>query len=716
MLVQKMKTFRDNVHGYIKIPVEYVVNLIDTEAFQRLRNIEQTGMRVLYPSARHDRFIHSLGTFHLGKKAFSNFKRNVFDGGAENRGNHYKVIKRLKKRNEEFWDWCQILFEVACLLHDCGHAPFSHSLEFFYDIELRERKNLKQVLVECVDSKEFERDFNGEGTPHERMSGLLVCTEFRGAIERILKTHELSGQNFGNSVEFVVRMIIGCRYVGNSPMNQIKNCLIELLNSSSIDVDSLDYIVRDAKLSGIDNMNVDIDRLLGSLTLVETTTFENCKFNKQRISASVIDGMLETGDNRAVVEGRCRGKFEVVGMCTGQLYADGHFDFAGTLINTKQEIPVRPLFAEKRSVSVNGIHDEKLMKVNQPISVEVCGIFGGNLEMSGSDLVFGENTDASVNLVVSNMQGEKGLSGISMSSAYIEGDLTGRFRGTLVGNFTDIPGGKLQCCLGYHKSSLSVIQNVITARNYEYQWIYSHHKVVYYSNYLLVDLLRGCIRFIQGNQKNEEGICESDNIIARMLSYETIAMYQKERREAFTFHNINFLRPMDADLISLFKMVWLDKRLETDSQLYRLFNEYYTRKYKKSLWKSYAEFSMFFSGFTNEEVRLIYYKLVESSHGDERKNYGYISGDVENVFLECGMQNVVWVNGDVKHKTLQPDRVFVLFNEGVFTYRTISSSNDIRFYTKTDIFYLYYETVEGKEVDVKRLKEFFGNVTKEKMR
>jgi len=54
------KLFRDTIHGYIKIPEKYVDVLIDTPHFQRLRRIEQTSMRVVYPCAHHDRFVHSL--------------------------------------------------------------------------------------------------------------------------------------------------------------------------------------------------------------------------------------------------------------------------------------------------------------------------------------------------------------------------------------------------------------------------------------------------------------------------------------------------------------------------------------------------------------------------------------------------------------------------------------------------------------------------------
>ena len=74
--INETKNFMDSVHGYITIPKCFVNNLIDTEYFQRLRNIEQTGMRVLYPAAKHDRFSHSLGVFHLGQKGVDSLLEN----------------------------------------------------------------------------------------------------------------------------------------------------------------------------------------------------------------------------------------------------------------------------------------------------------------------------------------------------------------------------------------------------------------------------------------------------------------------------------------------------------------------------------------------------------------------------------------------------------------------------------------------------------------
>lgn len=67
------KTIRDPMYGYITIEAPFA-QLLDTEEFQRLRNIRQTGYQSLYPSALHNRFVHSLGVFHLGKKPWAILK------------------------------------------------------------------------------------------------------------------------------------------------------------------------------------------------------------------------------------------------------------------------------------------------------------------------------------------------------------------------------------------------------------------------------------------------------------------------------------------------------------------------------------------------------------------------------------------------------------------------------------------------------------------
>jgi len=74
--VSKDKIIKDAVYGYIHIE-ELFVKIIDSVEFQRLKWIEQGSFRVLFPAARHDRFIHSLGTYHLARKFCENFFVNI---------------------------------------------------------------------------------------------------------------------------------------------------------------------------------------------------------------------------------------------------------------------------------------------------------------------------------------------------------------------------------------------------------------------------------------------------------------------------------------------------------------------------------------------------------------------------------------------------------------------------------------------------------------
>ncbi|MDD4029494.1 MAG: HD domain-containing protein [Caldisericia bacterium] len=267
------KIIRDPIHGYIKIEEPYIKNIVDHPLFQRLRRIEQTSMRVLYPSAHHDRFSHSLGTYHLGKKAFHYFVKNI-----EADLNIHVQNKELIKHS----------FLVACLLHDIGHSPFSHTFEKFFERQLDfntmgENFKPKTILLhQCVQkayqenikdssSQElFHSDFLsgnvGYGSPHEKMSSLIVLECF----SEILKEHFPPVD-----LDMIVRSIIGCTYyhfdMSNRDLCQkygIRNCLIRLLNSEIIDVDKLDYLNRDMTFAGYDNVLIDTERLLSSLSAV----------------------------------------------------------------------------------------------------------------------------------------------------------------------------------------------------------------------------------------------------------------------------------------------------------------------------------------------------------------------------------------------------------------------------------------------------------------
>ena len=111
----KDKIFKDPVYGYISIPRKYIP-IIDSSSFQRLRRISQTSYSPLYSSALHNRFVHSMGVFHLAMIAM-NTLRNDTDS-----------TEYFKGESEEEAEWSfdfYEIFELAALLHDVGHSPFS---------------------------------------------------------------------------------------------------------------------------------------------------------------------------------------------------------------------------------------------------------------------------------------------------------------------------------------------------------------------------------------------------------------------------------------------------------------------------------------------------------------------------------------------------------------------------------------------------------------
>ena len=102
------KIIRDPVHNIIELD-DKALRIIDTSVFQRMRGISQLGVTYLvYPSARHSRFEHSLGAYHVAGKMIESIEKG---------GEH-------KFEEEE-----KILLKTAALLHDIGHGPFSHMIE-----------------------------------------------------------------------------------------------------------------------------------------------------------------------------------------------------------------------------------------------------------------------------------------------------------------------------------------------------------------------------------------------------------------------------------------------------------------------------------------------------------------------------------------------------------------------------------------------------------
>jgi len=245
-----IKQIKDPIYGYIKIPDAYVSKIIDTAAFQRLRRLVQTSYSPLFPSSCHNRFAHSLGVYHFGKIAGGTLTKEI---GSDNA---VKDLADWKKINE--------VFLLSCLLHDVGHAPFSHTGEDFYLDDDKSYKALHDKLICLVKSNDFKKDVKDvpdsrSAAPHEIMSAIVGIQDFPDFFSSSLEK------------EFFARCITGYTFSKEDDIHRLYNCYIDLLHSEVIDVDRLDYLIRDAFFTGFDTVSIDYERLLSHITFTTDT-------------------------------------------------------------------------------------------------------------------------------------------------------------------------------------------------------------------------------------------------------------------------------------------------------------------------------------------------------------------------------------------------------------------------------------------------------------
>jgi uncharacterized protein len=195
-----MKSIRDPLWNTIHVD-PLALRLIDTPAFQRLRNVRQLGLAYLvYPGATHTRFEHALGAYHLARRALA-----VLDEGG--------ALDPAVRREAG-------VIRAAALLHDIGHYPFSHALE----------------EMGALHHEEVARPLITEGEIADLLSGAL-------------------------GADAPARIIALIRGTSASPLQG--------LISGSLDLDKIEYLRRDALMCGVSYGDIDADRLLNSLTVVD---------------------------------------------------------------------------------------------------------------------------------------------------------------------------------------------------------------------------------------------------------------------------------------------------------------------------------------------------------------------------------------------------------------------------------------------------------------
>ena len=197
--MNKRKIINDPVFGFVTLSTDKVYDVLQHPYVQRLGRIRQLGLSYyVYPGAQHSRFSHSVGAMHLMQEGMSMLLQ--------------KGVDITNEENEAA--------QIAILLHDVGHGPFSHVLE--------------HTLV--------------HGITHEEISLLMM-----EQIDRDLATND-EPHPLGVAIDIF--------------RNDYKRHFFHQLLSSQLDVDRMDYLCRDSFFCGVQEGRVASERLLKMLHVV----------------------------------------------------------------------------------------------------------------------------------------------------------------------------------------------------------------------------------------------------------------------------------------------------------------------------------------------------------------------------------------------------------------------------------------------------------------
>ena len=215
-MAMRDRVIRDEIHKDIFVPADHA-KIIDTREFQRLRSIQQLSTcEYVFPAANHNRFSHSLGAYHLAGSLTSSLNE-VQPGLVSDDDNE--------------------LIQLAALLHDIGHPPFSHLLE----------------------TPEVFATYHS----HEHWGRILLESEDTEIGKALLEVLGLKRRNR------LFALLDGqAEYDGVAIPPFMKEIV-----SSQLDVDRMDYMVRDQANTGAQIGGFDIARVIRALRVSEDGHF-----------------------------------------------------------------------------------------------------------------------------------------------------------------------------------------------------------------------------------------------------------------------------------------------------------------------------------------------------------------------------------------------------------------------------------------------------------
>jgi uncharacterized protein len=269
----------DPVHGLIRL-TELEVAVIDHPLFQRLRKIKQNGLLYLvFPSATHTRFEHSLGALHTAdamieatwlNSAVAARKGTVVHVDSDRDDTAIDISQLVPARIESL----ARITRLAALVHDLGHGPFSHTFDSFAprrdaiigllsSPELASLRPLAEILRSWPERPGGTNQSADDRVPHEVMS----CVFFARIWAALTSVQR--GDAESDMPLVVAAALLGTdearAAVADPAVRQWIPFVHDVVASAPADADRMDYLRRDSLSVGVSYGFFDVHRVLKTL-------------------------------------------------------------------------------------------------------------------------------------------------------------------------------------------------------------------------------------------------------------------------------------------------------------------------------------------------------------------------------------------------------------------------------------------------------------------